>query len=356
MTDITLMNIAEAPVQAISKEEIESAVKRMRVVVPNVTKIENLTVVAQESILYRTVPGRDIHYYEDWQGKLQRIPDYKYLKNFATFKEQQLSGDDNASLEDTSRAMTADEKEQHGIPEECIAAICTIVTARERRAFMAEVKGWTEIGFQPAEAVEMAKQTYGELGMSAVGVVDPTEKDKKGNPIKPPVGWSYLQWAKKLAFKNAVNFKYGIPTADEMQALAYRMARKAMPEHWRDVDPTLPREAQAKQADYEAITSEIVEQAKQMTPEELRERREQNVIIMRGKDEGAIGDDYAASDFDRFVDGVLDNIKFFETPAQIKTVLTDLELEYSPETEEMLFDALALYANNTADAEQGKLL
>lgn len=349
-SNITLVEVQQkAPIEVISKESIQLAVNRMKVIVPHIKSLENLTQVAQESILYRTVPGRDMHYWEDWQGNLQRTPDYKYLKNFTTFKEQQLSGDDNASLDDSYRTLTADEKEQHGIPDKCIAAQCTITTKREREQFRLEVKQWIDTGFSPGQAVEIVEKTYGNLGTSAVGVVDPTEIDKKGKPITPPSHWSYLQWAEKLAFKNAVNRKYGIPTADEMAALSYRMAKKAMPEHWQNVDATLPREDQAKQANYEAITSSIIEQHQQMTPEEKNARKEKNVIIMRGEPEYGIGEDYKENNFDLFIDNVLSNVSFYQTGNQIEAAMTTLELVYDPENEDHIFDCLARYAGQPAD-------
>lgn len=349
---ITLIEAPEkAPIEVISKESIQLAVNRMKVIVPHIKSIENLTQVAQESILYRTVPGRDMHYWEDWQGNLQRTPDYKYLKNFATFKEQQLSGDDHASLDDSYRTLTADEKEQHGIPDQCIAAQCTITTKREREQFRLEVKQWIDTGFPPDQAVEIVKKTYGNLGTPAVGVVDPTETDKKGKPVTPPAHWSYLQWAEKLAFKNAVNRKYGIPTADEMAALAYRMARKAMPEHWQNVDVTLPQEDQAKQADYEAIAAEIIEQHNQMTAEEQRKQREKNVVIMRGNDEGAIGEelpDYP----EEFAQHVVDTIPYYRNPTHVISTAAALGFErVTEDTADLIYDELAKYAKTQADIE-----
>lgn len=348
MSNITLMTVP-APIQQINKDQIEAAINRVRFIIPGGDQMSTgqVTAIAQEAILYRIVPGRDVHYFVN-RGQLQKVLDYKYLKNFGVFKEQLLSGDDTATLEDTYRPLTDQERAQHNLGDGHIAAVCIITTKRERAAFAGEVKQWIDMGFSPDQAVKMAKEIYGQLGTSAVGVV------LKGDT--PPKGWSHYQLAEKLAFKNAINRKYGQPTADEMAAFAHRMARKAMPEHWQNVDPTLPQEVQAKQADYEAITEEIVEQAQQMTPEESRERREQNVIIMRGEDEGAIGDDYAVKDFDRFVDGVLDTIKFFETPGHIKETMAELELEYSLEDEPVIVDALKKYANNAADAEQGQLL
>lgn len=349
MSNITLMTVPESPIQQINKDQIEAAINRVRFIIPGGDQMSTgqVTAIAQEAILYRIVPGRDVHYFVN-RGQLQKVLDYKYLKNFGVFKEQLLSGDDTATVEDAYRPLTDQERAQHNLGDGHIAAVCTITTKRERAAFAGEVKQWIDMGFGPDQAVKMAKEIYGQLGTSAVGVV------LKGDT--PPKGWSHYQLAEKLAFKNAINRKYGQPTADEMAAFAHRMAQKAMPEHWQNVDPTLPQDVQAKQADYEAITGELVAEHSQMTTEERRERREQNVIIMRGEDEGAIGDDPPVEAVDGFIDRVLDTIKFFETPGHIKATMAELELEYSLEDEPAIVDALKKYANNTADAEQGKLL
>ncbi len=271
---------AEAPVQVINKDQITAAVGRMKAIVPDSGSMttEQLTVIAQESILYRTVPGRDMHYFIN-KGKLQRVPDYKYLKNYATFKEQILSGDDATTLEDSYRPLSEAERVTHGVKDFQVAALCTITTERERRQFALEVKRWRDLGFEPQEALALTRETYGELGTSAVGVVKAD--------VSAPAGWSPLQLAEKLAFKNAVNRKYGIPTADEMRGMAHRMAKRAMPEHWADVDPFEPLEVQAKLAQLEAMA----EQAQEYDGDP-GERLEENVTLLRGDDDEGIGDNY----------------------------------------------------------------
>lgn len=346
-----LVAVETAPLSQVSKQQMEDAVKRVRAIIPGGQGMatETIITIANESLLYRTQPGRDFHYYEkrdkDGRPTLQRIPDYKYLKNFANFKEQMLSGDDTATVEERCRPLDADGKERHGIKEHCIAAECIITTARERRAFAAEVKQWRDIGFDPGEAVEMARETYGELGTRAVGVVDPTEKDRFGKPLTPPFGWSFLQWAEKLAFKNAVNRKYGIPTADEMAAYAYRMAHKAMPEHWKFDSLGEPADVQARLADLEATAQESKDEAAGMNGERHAARLAGNTALMRGSDEG-IGE----SDRERFEARVLAEIKFYNKPQDITAALKEMKLKYDPENEEFLFEQLDTYASQKADA------
>lgn len=288
--DIDLENslsieVAEAPIQIVTKEQMTLAVERMKVLVPDADKMSTaqLIQIANESLIYRTVPGRDMHYFID-RGKLCKVPDYKYMKNFADFREQVLSGDDRAVLDESYTILSEEDKMRHGVPTNKIAVKCTIITARERKAFAAEVKQWLDLGFSTKDALGLARETYGELGTSAVGVVKP------GGEYDAPNGWSPLQKAEKLAFKNAVNRKYGIPTADEMKSMAQRMAYRAMPEDWKNVDPSLPREQQARYAELEAATREVKEARARMNAEEKAAQFKRNVDLMRGEEDSGIGD------------------------------------------------------------------
>jgi hypothetical protein len=359
------LTVSQSPIEVVTKEQFVQAERRIRAIVPGGEKMQlhNIATIAQESILYRIVPGRDMHYWEDWRGQLQKTPDYKYLLRMATYQEQMLSGSDSATIEDRYRLLTADGKEKHGIPEQCIAVECTLSSPRERREFNNEVKQWVDTGFEPKDALEIAKETYGSVGTTAVGVVDPTEKDKKGNPVTPPTGWSYQQWAEKLALKNAINRRYGAPTADEMSAMAYQMARRAMPEHWKAEYADQPIDIQARLADLEAAAQEAKTGGEQMNGEQHRDRLRQNVDLLRDTDDDPIGEDdiidiqvvrdepFEADDFARFATGVAERVPFYKTAEQVAKVVEAMEYDYSPEIEEDIFDALVKHANREADKE-----
>jgi len=285
-----LIPTTDAPVQIIDQSAITAVTERMKVIVPDAAQMTNyqLATIAQESILYRTVPGRDVHYFLN-RGKLSRVLDYKYLKTFADFKEQMLSSDNSAVVEDTYRALSEQEKIAAGIPVEQIASECTLITQRERKVFAAEVRQWIDMGFSGKDALAIAKDVTGDLGTRAIGAV--AEKDKYNN-MNAPEGWSPLQKAEKLAFKNAVNRKYGQPTADEMAAMAYRMASRAMPEDWAKVDPTESREIQARYADLEASAREVKEIRAGRTDEENAAIfKKHNDLLHGNEDEIGIGDD-----------------------------------------------------------------
>jgi len=345
-SEMGLIVTQPAPIQQVDKSEITDMVNRIKTIVPggDAMTVAQITVIAQESILYRTVPGRDVHYFLS-RGNLQRVYDYKYLKNFANFKEQLLSGEQSATIEEQFRPLTEQEKITHGIEPDCIAALCTIKTPRERRAFAAEVKQYLEMGFDNDLAIKLAKETYGEIGTSAVGVIDPNELDRNGKKSEPPTGWSFMQLAEKLAFKNAINRKYGIPAADEMQALAYSMAQRAVPNDWKNVDPLVARDTQAKLANLTAVAREVKERDGSISPDARKEEMTRNVILMRGKEENGIG----LSEAEVFADEVIRAIPFFVNQAHVFATLLQLNLQFSQENRDNCFNQLSIFANQETD-------
>ena len=349
-----MVTVPEAPVQQIDKDQITAAVARMRWITPGGEdmSVSSLTVIAQDSILFRTLPGREIHYIETKRG-LQRIFDYKYLETLFSFKEQVLSGDSSAQMDKSFRTLSETEKVSHGIPADHIAASCTIITSRDRRQFAAEVKQWIDLGFTPQEAVALAKETYGDLGTTAIGTVDPQRKDKYGKLIPPPVGWSFLQYAEKLAFKNAATRKYGFPTVDEMRAMAYAMAHRALPDDWRNVPNDEPLDIQARLADLEAVARESAELQNGDTHQD---RLERNTDLLRGNDidDDIIDVEVVTPNNDdeekaRFAEMVKFRIPFYHSDDLVFDIMERLGLSLGEDTEESIFGELASYADSAAD-------
>lgn len=58
---------------------------------------------------------------------------------------------------------------------------------------------------------------------------------------------------------------------------------------------------------------------------------------------------FANDDFDRFIDNVLENIKFYGSQEQVEEAMVATEIVYDPENEEFIFDSLARYATQEAD-------
>lgn len=338
-----------APIQRIDKSAIDAAVARVGYLVPNVTSKQHLTTIAQETILYRLVPDRDVHYFEKG-GKLHRVYDYKFLMNFAIRKEKMITGRKDATLEYDERPMTDEERVLHGVGENDFAAVVTITTDNDRQRFANEVKRWKETGLNVKEAIAMARELLGEIGVSAVGVVE-----ARDNIV--PVGWTKQSKAGKLALKNAINRRYGIPTADEMIAMAREdMSIGTQQQDWDNVPIDEPIDVQKRLAQLEAISREAKAAAANSTAEERAERLEGNIILLRGEDEGAIGDDWAVTAEPQFVYRVIEEIPFYGDDRSVLAALQDLGLKYSAANEDMLIDELARYAARLADkqAAQGQ--
>jgi len=82
---------------------------------------------------------------------------------------------------------------------------------------------------------------------------------------------------------------------------------------------------------------------------------EQNVIIMRGKDEDAIGDDDVNGDKlypDEFIERVLTEIPWYKNDMHIRSTIIALNFnKVTEETSQMIYDELEKYAKSQADSE-----
>jgi hypothetical protein len=241
---------------------------------------------------------------------------------------------DKGRYSDRYELLSEAEREEHGIDEkDTIAFKCYVL--RDDRA---DVLGtYIQAGLPFNEALDF-------LAAKGIGMVTKADRTtRQGKPQSPPKGWTWQRVAKKRALRDALKQSHGVPTPAELRRYSQQIYQESS-------------EGRLEGLEQQAI--EIIDEREQLTPGERQERFERHVDMMRGEPETGIGEDYAASDFDRFIDGVLDNVKWFETPASVKAAMDDLELEYSPEAEEMLLKALDKFASNSADseAEQGKLL
>lgn len=60
-------------------------------------------------------------------------------------------------------------------------------------------------------------------------------------------------------------------------------------------------------------------------------------------------EDFETQDYDRFVERVLNTVKFFANEPQIKSTLEEMNIIYDVANEEFIYDELAKYAGTTAD-------
>lgn len=330
-----LMVKDKAPVEALSKEQIVAIIERMKVAIPDGPRMSpaQLTAIAQESILYRTMPGRDVHYFLDKDNQLKRVDDYKRLVAWAISRERYLTGDQSATFEAVYQELGNEDKAREGVKAEDFAAYCAITTSKERKEFAAEVRQWIEMGFKPQEALAVVRQNLGEIGTRAIGVV--SSKD-----WNIPTGWSKMQKAKKLALKNAINKKWGSPSVDELQMMTKSLARiDTIEADWDNVPIDQPAEVQARQAELEATFRQVVESGQGLTPADRKERLSSNVAILRGEDDTPIGEN--APMFKNLDDLLFDVCETASvTEQQARDALSSLEIEFSPAASADIYEAL----------------
>jgi hypothetical protein len=351
-TENNLMVLGDSPIEAVATEKVKAMAERVRTLVQDGHKLSGAQAltIAQMSILTRTLPGRDVHYFLDQNGNLKMSDDYKFLRAWAVRREQFVTGDQAATFEDVYTELDDTAKLREGISPNDFAVYCTLTTKRERDNFRREVKGWIDLGFTPDEAVNMARSVLGTIGTRAVGVVNANDglTNSNGESKKVPKGWSLMQKARKLAFKNAVHAKWGQPSIDDTQQMVKAMARGEVIEaDWEEVPTDVSAEEQARYAEGNAIARKVKAESEAMTPGQRQERKAVNTEVMRGDNDSGIG----ATDWERFIARVKKDIPYFTTEGQIRLALAGLE--YHPEIEDECFDELAVYANRQADLKAG---
>lgn len=87
--------------------------------------------------------------------------------------------------------------------------------------------------------------------------------------------------------------------------------------------------------------------AETLTPEQRKARRADNPL--RIVEDGPIGENSDNGDFNQFAARVIRAVPFFTNEAQVKAALDLMELEYSPENEELCFTELSQSAGREAD-------
>ena len=348
--DKALTILQESPIEAVSSEKVKAMAARVKVLIADGSRLtdQQAMTVAQLSILTRTLPGRDVHYFLDKRGNLKMSDDYKFLRAWATRREQFVSGSQAATFEDVYDELDETAKLKEGIAPDDFAVFCTITTRSERDNFRREVKGWLDLGLTADKAIEMARSVLGTIGTRAVGVVNlnDAKPGQDGETMRIPKGWSLMQKARKLAFKNAVHAKWGQPSVDDLQQMVRSMARgEVIDADWKEAPNDVSAEEQARYAEVVAIARKVKEGDATITPAERRERRATNAETMRGNGDDTIGE----SDKERFAKRFIKEIPFYTSQSQVYMTLLSLALNYDPENEEMLLDELAKEASRQAD-------
>jgi hypothetical protein len=265
-----------APVEWGNREEVATIARRLRAMLPNGAKLteSQLFAAAQYAQLtglnpfsrgFYTMPGGGI------------VDHYGTLVNWAQSKD---------SYSDKYFRLTLDEKEAEGIPPDADAWKCYILKD-SRQAILLQ---YLQAGLPLVEALELAASR----GVGFVTQADKTGKD--GRSIAPPKNWTWDKVAQKRALRAALSLSHGTPTAQELATLSWRVGDvETTPADWQDQPGHVAdnRELSERYAALQALERERLAAGADLTPVERRERLADNVGLMRGPADEAIGEDSA---------------------------------------------------------------
>ena len=121
-----LQLLEQSPIEAVNSEKVTAMANRVRTMIPDGKKLtgEQALTIAQLSILTRTLPGRDVHYFLDKSGNLKMSDDYKFLRAWATRREQFVTGDSASSFEESYIELDETAKIREGISPNDFATFC----------------------------------------------------------------------------------------------------------------------------------------------------------------------------------------------------------------------------------------
>lgn len=339
MTDEKALTIIQdAPLAQISREQFENSVARLRAILPDGPQMSvgQLSAVAMHSLLTGTIPGDEVYYFLNG-GKLCKTEDYKLVKRWAVESERRRTGDAAATISENYAVLTSGEARAEGLAEGDIAVWCTVVSSYDQP----QVKRWIDAGLTSREAFDL-------VGTKAIGVI---KKAELGNI---PKGWSPMQKARKLALKNALRFRFGKPSPFELQQQAKSLARGDVTEgDWEEVPANMPPEVQARYAELTAVARQVTEAGAELLPDEHVGRLQSNADLLRGADEGAIGEEQEPGPDELFFMAVCRSIPYFRHPTHVKNTIGKLGLSYDPAQEDALLDALDVHARRRADEKAG---
>jgi hypothetical protein len=187
-----------------------------------------------------------------------------------------------------------DKKKSQGLAPNDIAYTCHILREDQHPTLKLFVKE-LDVKFEDA---------YEHVAFSASGVVkyDETYKthDKGGRkldtpkPVDPPKGWTWNDVAKKRGLKNALNLSHGLPSPMELAKESWMVEEmETIAEDWSpELSGPVAERAALLSAQNRQFQQESEEFKTTHTPEEVRERQEERVQIMRGDD--AVANDFTA--------------------------------------------------------------
>lgn len=99
----------------------------------------------------------------------------------------------------------------------------------------------------------------------------------------------------------------------------------------------------------------MIEAGVGLSPDDHRGRLAENRELLRGSDQGPIGEDEEPGPDELFFMEVCRAIPYYRHPAHVKNALAKLGLSYDPAQEDSLLDSLDQYARQRADEKAGQV-
>lgn len=207
---------ADAPMEWRDREDVAALAKRLQVLLPGKLTREEALLLAQYAAAMDANPFRGEVYAYSSKGKLVLTEGYKLLTRWA--KRQDGYSEHYEPLDVAE------------LPEEDIGYTCWILRDQQLPLLKTLIDG----GAPWDEAFHIA-------ATSAVGVVTKADRTKRnGDPMDPPVGWTWEEVARKRAMKNALNRAFGSPSPREIAKETWMVGDiKTTPEDWQLVDENI---------------------------------------------------------------------------------------------------------------------
>ena len=201
----------DAPVEWGTRGEIGALADRLATMLPNANEMSRseIMMAAQYCRMMDLNPFRGEVYFYKNRGKVVVVDGYKSLVRWAQKK--------NAYSDRYDPLPLADDQ---------VAHIRCWILRDDREQTLRDYVG---MGASFKEAYAMAA-TFGDGSVSK----SETVSRKTGEPIDPPVGWTWEQVARKRALKNALNLSHGAPSPREMAEMSWQTTNgvQTLPEDW----------------------------------------------------------------------------------------------------------------------------
>lgn len=299
------------------REVVDGIKRRLQVMLPNGEKLSDGQLFAAAQ--YAQLTGLDpfaVGFYAMPRGGITQH--YAILVAWAQSK---------APYSDRYMPLSAIERQEHGITsDDTIAFKCYIM--RDDRA---NVLGtYIQAGMPFTDALDF-------LAAKGIGMVTKSDRTGRDGAIDPPRGWTWERVAKKRALRDALKQSHGAPTAAELQEFTRRVYDDS-------------QEGRLEGLERQAI--ELTTEHSRLSPVEIKDRLTNNVTIMRGPGDSAIGEDDTSDYEAEFATHVIKTIPWYKNKQHVISTAAALGFEtITEDTAELVYDELAKYAKQQADKE-----